>query len=164
MRTTNASLPPCAKLACWPDGVNMNHRLSSLTLALIAIAVSGCSMLPESRKIEYKSSGKVPTLEVPPDLTHLSKDDRFLVPDGAGRGSATFSSYTADRGGQQQAQNSSVLPQVEKIRVERSGNQRWLVVSMPADKLWDNVKDFWQEIGFIISVERPEAGVMETDW
>jgi outer membrane protein assembly factor BamC len=26
------------------------------------------------------------------------------------------------------------------------------------------VKDFWQEIGFIVNVESPEAGVMETDW
>jgi outer membrane protein assembly factor BamC len=38
------------------------------------------------------------------------------------------------------------------------------VVAAPPDKLWDTVKDFWQETGFIISVERPEAGVMETDW
>jgi uncharacterized lipoprotein len=27
-----------------------------------------------------------------------------------------------------QAQNATVLPQVDKVRVERSGNQRWLVV------------------------------------
>ena len=26
------------------------------------------------------------------------------------------------------------------------------------------MKDFWQEIGFIVNVEMPEAGVMETDW
>ena len=26
------------------------------------------------------------------------------------------------------------------------------------------VKDFWQETGFIVNVEMPEAGVMETDW
>jgi outer membrane protein assembly factor BamC len=35
---------------------------------------------------------------------------------------------------------------------------------MPPDKLWPTVKDFWQEIGFIVNVEMPEAGVMETDW
>ena len=32
------------------------------------------------------------------------------------------------------------------------------------DQLWPVVKDFWQEIGFIVNVEMPEAGVMETDW
>ncbi len=143
----------------------MKHRLSGLTLALVAIAITGCSSMPEGRKIDYKSSGKVPTLEVPPDLSQISRDDRYLVPDVAGsRGSATYSAYSAERTPAAQAQNAVVLPQVDKVRVERSGNQRWLVVAAPADKLWDNVKDFWQESGFIVAIERPEAGVMETDW
>lgn len=142
----------------------MNRRLSGLMLALFAIASAGCSLLPDSRKIEYKSAGKVPTLEVPPDLSQVAKDDRFLVPDAAGKGSATFSAYSADRTPAAQAKNSTVLPQVDKVRVERSGNQRWLVVAAPADSLWDTVKDFWQETGFIINLERPDAGVMETDW
>lgn len=142
----------------------MNRRLSGLSLSLLAIALAGCSMLPESRKIEYKSAGKAPTLEIPPDLSQIARDDKYLVPDAAGKGSATFSAYSADRTPQAQAQNTAVLPQVDKVRVERSGNQRWLVVALPAEKLWDTVKDFWQETGFIINVERPEAGVMETDW
>ncbi|MGB4064618.1 MAG: outer membrane protein assembly factor BamC [Azonexus sp.] len=142
----------------------MNRRLSGLSLSVLAIALAGCGVLPDSRKIEYKSAGKAPTLEVPPDLSQITRDDRYLVPDVAGKGSATFSAYSADRTPQAQAQNSVVLPQVDKVRVERSGNQRWLVVAAAPDKLWDTVKDFWQETGFIISVERPEAGVMETDW
>lgn len=142
----------------------MNRRISGLTLSLLAVSLAGCSMLPDSRKIEYKSAGKVPTLEVPPDLSQVAKDERFLVPDAAGKGSATFSAYSADRTPAAQAQNSVVLPQVDKVRVERSGTQRWLVVAVPADKLWDSVKDFWQETGFIINVERPDAGLMETDW
>lgn len=142
----------------------MNRRISGLTLSVIAVAAAGCSMLPDSRKIDYKSAGKVPTLEVPPDLSQLSKDDRYLVPDVAAKGSATFSAYSADRGADAQASNSLILPKVEKVRVERSGGQRWLVVAMPADKLWGTVKEFWQESGFIVNLERPEAGVLETDW
>ena len=142
----------------------MNSRLSGLAISLLAIALAGCSVLPDSRKIEYKSAGKVPSLDIPPDLSQITRDDRYVVPDAAGKGSATFSAYSADRTPQAQAQNSVVLPQVDKVRVERSGNQRWLVVAAPPDKLWDTVKDFWQETGFIISLERPEAGVMETDW
>lgn len=142
----------------------MNHRLSALALSLLAIALAGCGVLPDSRKIDYKSAGKVPSLDVPPDLSQITRDDRYVVPDAAGKGSATYSAYTADRTPQAQAQNSTVLPEIDKVRVERSGNQRWLVVVGTPDKLWDTVKDFWQETGFIISVERPEAGVMETDW
>ena len=143
-----------------------NRRLPGLTLCVLAAAVAGCSgnIIPEGRKIEYKSAGKVPTLEVPPDLSSLQRDDRYLVPDDAGRGSATFSAYAAEREPGAQAGQSAILPQVDKIRVERSGNQRWLVAAMPPEALWDTVKEFWQETGFIVNVERPEAGVMETDW
>lgn len=56
------------------------------------------------------------------------------------------------------------MPQVDKARVERSGNQRWLVVSGRPDQLWDQVKDFWQETGFVIKIDMPDVGVMETDW
>lgn len=142
----------------------MNRRLSGLTLTLVALAAAGCSSLPESKKIEYKSAGKIPSLEIPPDLTQLQHDDRFAVPDAAGKGSATFSAYAADRAPAAQVQNSTVLPQVDKVRIERAGNQRWLVATVPTEQLWGTVKDFWQELGFIISVEMPEAGVMETDW
>jgi outer membrane protein assembly factor BamC len=50
------------------------------------------------------------------------------------------------------------------MHVERSGSQRWLVVAEPPEKLWPLVRDFWQENGFLIAINVPEAGVMETDW
>ena len=146
----------------------MNHRLSCLALAVLGTIGAGCSsvsdVVPDSKKVAYKSAGKIPSLEVPPDLSQISRDDRYAVPDAAGKGSATFSAYSADRTPAAQAKNSVVLPTVDKVRVERSGNQRWLVVTASADNLWGPVKDFWQENGFIISIERPDAGVMETDW
>lgn len=142
----------------------MNRRISGVALSLIALSVAGCSALPDSRKIDYKSAGKVKTLDVPPDLSQISRDDRYLVPDGGTKGSATYSAYVADRTPEAQSAQSALLPAVDKIRIERSGNQRWLVVGAPPSAVWDTVKDFWQETGFIINIERPEAGVMETDW
>jgi outer membrane protein assembly factor BamC len=38
------------------------------------------------------------------------------------------------------------------------------VVDQPADRLWPQVRDFWQENGFTLSTESPQIGVMETDW
>lgn len=141
------------------------RKVSPLLLGLLTLALSGCSsFMPESKKIDYKSAAKAPTLEVPPDLTQVSRDDRFAVPDFSARGRATFSEYSAERTPGAAAQSSTVLPTIDNIRIERSGNQRWLVVNAPADRLWDSIKDFWQEMGFIIVTEIPEAGIMETDW
>ena len=143
--------------------------VGSRTLAaavLVTLAVSGCSgSLLEGKKIDYKSAGKLPPLEVPPDLTQPTGNDRFAVPDMTPQGSATFSAYNQERGSQPTAASAPrVLPQVEKARVERAGMQRWLVVQATPDAVWAEVKAFWQENGFILKIDNPQAGVMETDW
>jgi outer membrane protein assembly factor BamC len=137
-----------------------------VTAAALALTLSACAdLIPETKKIDYKSaSRRVPTLEVPPDLTQLSRDDRFAVPDFSGKGGASFSEYTAERDPVALAQNSTVLPDIANLSIVRDSNQRWLVARIPSENLWNSVKDFWQEMGFIIATEAPEAGIMETDW
>lgn len=137
----------------------------TLIVALAAL-FAGCSTsMLETKKIDYKSAGKLPTLEVPPDLTQPTRDDRYAVPDVSPKGTATYSAYVGERAGQVRTTTvQEVLPKVENLRIERSGNQRWLVVPGTPEKIWPSLKEFWQELGFIINVERPEAGVMETDW
>ena len=135
---------------------------------LLLLLLAGCTgSLLEPKRIEYKSASgsSVPPLEVPPDLTSPTRDDRYAVPDTAGKGTATFSAYAAERSPQARAQQKSeVLPEVDQARIERSGTQRWLVATGSPDKLWGTVKEFWQETGFLIKLELPDAGVMETDW
>ncbi len=137
-----------------------------LWILLPALMLAGCEMsLPESKKIDYKSAGKLPPLEIPPDLTRPSRDERYAVPDVAtSKGSATYSAYSGERGSTRAAASQEVLPQVGKMRIERSGTQRWLVVAGKPEQLWPVVKEFWQELGMLVNVELPEAGIMETDW
>jgi len=136
-------------------------RLLPLFL-LVAMAASGCGMI-ESKKIDYKSASKLPTLEVPPDLTAPTGDNRYAIPDTQGSGTATLSTYSQERkiapSGAQ-----TLLPTQDKARIERAGSQRWLVVQAPPQQVWPVIKDFWQETGFIVNLESPETGLMETDW
>jgi outer membrane protein assembly factor BamC len=140
------------------------------TVVILAGAVflsAGCSTfddLLETRKVDYKSANRLPPLEIPPDLTRPTTDDRFVVPDVNPSGTATYSAYSKDRAGKPEVGTSDILPKVENVSIERAGTQRWLVVQGSPDKLWPVVKTFWQEIGFIVNVEAQETGVMETDW
>ncbi|OGA32734.1 MAG: hypothetical protein A3G80_01260 [Betaproteobacteria bacterium RIFCSPLOWO2_12_FULL_62_13b] len=132
-------------------------------LALLA----GCSSMPEilqGEKIKYKGAGKLPPLEIPPDLTAPARDDRYAVPDVNTQGSATLSTYNAERDGAVRAGATDLLPNVAKVRIERAGSQRWLVVPEAPEKVWPVVKEFWQGLGFLVKIVLPEAGVMETDW
>ncbi|HUW36249.1 MAG TPA: outer membrane protein assembly factor BamC [Rhodocyclaceae bacterium] len=141
----------------------------STSLLLSALLLAGCSgTLLQSKKIEYQSASKqqLPSLEVPPDLTTPKRDDRYAVPEIGAKESATYSAYSGAQGSQAAASTGSeVLPKVPNMHIVRDGSERWLVVSgMTPEKLWPVIKSFWQELGFIINVDRPEAGIMETDW
>src|SRR5688572_29491782 len=102
----------------------------------VAVALAGCSSVSEmfDSKIDYKSSGQLPPLEVPPDLTAPARDNRFALPEP--RQSATLSGYQQERKEQGRPGTTGVLPQVENIRVERAGSERWLVVQEPPEKVW----------------------------
>ena len=118
-----------------------------------------------TKKVDYKSTTKLPQLEIPPDLARPGADDRFVVPDVNSKGTATYSVYSKDRAAKPKvASGTAVLPNVDNVRIERSGTQRWLVVPGNPEQLWVVVKEFWQETGFIINMETPDAGIMETDW
>lgn len=146
--------------------MSMNSlRLSAALLGMALLSACTGNILPEPKRIDYKSAGKLPSLEVPPDLTQPSRDDRYAVPDITPRGSATYSEYASERKpGTTAAAATPVVPDAEKMRIERAGSQRWLVVPGTPEELWPKLKEFWQELGFIIDLELPEAGVMETDW
>lgn len=136
----------------------MNHSPKFVLLGL-TLALGACSML-QSEKIDYKSAttNKTPSLEIPPDLTQISKDTRYNVPGSA----VTASSY-------QLAQNTVVATptataSLGDVRIERAGDTRWLVINRPADKLWEPVKEFWQDNGFLLAMDQANLGIMETDW
>jgi outer membrane protein assembly factor BamC len=141
----------------------------ALGAAAAVLVLAGCNTTTDilsGKKVDYKSAGQLPSLEIPPDLTTPARDNRYVVPD-TGKSSATLSGYEADRDKQGKPGtpvSTTVLPQIEKMRIDRAGTQRWLVINEPPEKIWPLVRDFWQENGFLISINVPEAGVMETDW
>lgn len=122
---------------------------------------SGCSTVTsvfKGDKIDYKTSGKAgPSLEVPPDLTQLSRENRYVVPGTAVNANAF-----------QVGQSTPALPvaalAVGDVRIERSGSQRWLVVNRPAEKLYGPLRDFWLESGFLLALDQENLGIMETDF
>lgn len=143
-----------------------HHPAKGLVLAavLVATLLAGCSTISDvmqGEKVDYKTAGgtKAPSLDVPPDLSQLSRDTRYVVPGTA----VSANSYQTG-----QAQTSPATPTaalaVGDVRIERAGTQRWLVVSRPADKLWNPVRDFWLESGFLLSQDQENLGIMETEY
>jgi outer membrane protein assembly factor BamC len=158
--------------------IRQNPRFTHTTFIIrgaigfaVLAGIAGCSSgslssMLEPERIDYKSASKAPTktLEVPPNLTQLQRDNRYALP-ATNNGTATASDYNQQQGARTMTSASMVAPKsISDMRIERDGHQRWLVVRQTPEALWPEIKDFWQDMGFLINVETPEAGVMETDW
>ena len=142
--------------------MNASQLLAAATLALLALA--GCSgNLIEGKKIDYKSAGNVKPLDVPADLSTPPTSDRYNIPE-ASAGSATASEYAEGQGTRAAAGPAPVLPAQDKVKFDRAGSQRWLVVDAEPDALWPVIKEFWQDNGFLIDIDSRPTGIMETDW
>jgi outer membrane protein assembly factor BamC len=133
------------------------NKTKTVAAALASIiGLSACSTIgsfAEANKVDYKSASKTITakLDVPPDLTQIRRDNRFAIPE-------------VSQGALVASGSSVALTGLKDVRIERSGNQRWLVVKQTPELLWPTVKEFWTDLGFTLVTENPEAGVLETDW
>jgi outer membrane protein assembly factor BamC len=133
-------------------------------LAVLAL-VAGCSWFGGGKVNEYKGAAArtEKPLEVPPELTAPTMDDRYSVPDP--RAQTSYSSYN-----QKTPQApvvpaaTTVLPKFDDVHVDKSGSQRWLVVKGDPEKVWPVVREFWIDSGYQLVRESPELGLMETDW
>ncbi len=143
----------------------MTFALRLAVPAVLALALAGCSMFG-NKTPQYKGAQArvAQPLEVPPELTAPTMDDRYQIPDP--RSQTTYSQYSQRTGpqGAGGAAASAVLPKIEGVRVERYGDQRWLVVKGDPDKVWTEVRQFWVDAGYPLARETPEVGIMETEW
>jgi outer membrane protein assembly factor BamC len=126
-----------------------------LLAASVAALTAGCETMTMSlgKKIDYKSSSTAPALEIPPDLSTPSYDDRYTAQTASGAAAARAA-----------AKPSEILPPNPDARLMRAGSERWVVVRASPDAAWNALREFWTQNGFVVAVEQPALGIMETDW
>jgi outer membrane protein assembly factor BamC len=140
----------------------LRRYFSILALLMATLAsLTSCKSVTSNDTVDYKSSGAIrgPNLAYPPDLITSQGDRRYIVQDGT----ATMSDYNAAVKKSSQLRT-NVMTGIPGMRIARDGERRWLVVEKPAVELYPQVKDFWQENGFLLVVDSPSTGIMETDW
>ncbi len=141
---------------------------------VLALGLAGCSSVEgvlSGDKLDYRSqAAKTAPLEVPPDLSQLSREQQRYQPQtgpvsaAAYQQAAPAATATAPAAGTTPAA-STVAPQaLGDMRIERAGNERWLVSSATPEQLWPQLVAFWQERGFALAKEDAQAGVIETEW
>ena len=146
--------------------MNLMQSLRQYYAALLIVSATsfgllGCKSVMTNDTVDYKTTGAVrgPNLSFPPDLITAQADRRYIVQDGT----ATMSEYNAAVKKSVQTRK-NVMTGIPGMRIARDGERRWLVVEKPAPELYPQIKDFWQENGFLLVIDSPSTGIMETDW
>ena len=130
--------------------------------ALLTACTTTSDGLFSGEKVDYRTTAiKARPLEVPPDLTQLSRESRYQPQGGVISAAAAGAAPAANA-----AAPAAVvaLNNLADMRVQRDGNRRWLVVPQTPEQLWPRLKTFWQERGFTLVEENAAAGVMETNF
>ena len=133
-------------------------------LILVATLVAGCKYMPKldevlpDKRSEYKKSQTLPDLEVPPDLSTESINDKLAVPDPEG---ASFSTYQERIAARKKAREEEGLTE---NAIETLSGERALAVTGTSAEIWRKLHDFWSEKGFSLDLDDAEYGVQETRW
>jgi outer membrane protein assembly factor BamC len=143
-------------------------RSRTLALALVPLLLASCGIFKTEEQKRAERTREKP-LEVPPDLTQPTIDGRFAVPDP--RISTAYSDYSRERAATAQGTPvaagtavAGVLPPVANARIERAGEQRWIVAKADPGQAYAIAREFWLDLGFGIAREAPQAGILETNW
>lgn len=154
MKNTSTLFPPLVK------------RYVSITIAVgTFFALNACSSLETAfdNKVDYRSSSDNLSrnpLEIPPDLTRPGSTQNPLY-------STPGTTSSTDQATLQQIQTtqaSTILPSSPQAKVIQEGSERWLIVNLPAEKVWPQVREFWINQGFALVMDNPTIGILETDW
>jgi outer membrane protein assembly factor BamC len=142
--------------------MQLNRHSRTLLLILAgALLVSACGTLdkvaPGRKKVDYKKSKATEALEVPPDLSSHTIN---TAPGALDSASSSVSVFNAGL----PVGVSLVLPDQKNMQLERDGDQQWLVVQGTPEQVWPKVREFWLDEGFLIKMEDPRVGILETGW
>jgi outer membrane protein assembly factor BamC len=153
-------------------------RVATVTLCLM---LGGCTMVGDwfsSDRTDYKGAAKrTQPLEVPPDLTQLQKDSRYLPQGGVVTASDLSKAGAAPTGAAQAAAPAAAPPLAAapanpevalaaagNLHIERAGDQRWLSTQEVPENVLPKVRAYWLAQGYALPIDEPKTGILETDW
>lgn len=154
-----------------PTSPRLLRTAPRLRLAVFITALSGlvlgCQSLEGALEdnIDYRSAAPVgKNLEVPPDLTQLTNNTRYKR-----TGEGTVSAKEQSGASTNAAGNANASKEVLQLsagdaRILRTGDTPYLVIKRSPHELWDSVRSFWLDNGFLLTTDDAGLGILETDW
>ncbi|WP_105101747.1 outer membrane protein assembly factor BamC [Microbulbifer pacificus] len=133
--------------------------------ALLCAAVTtlgGCGIFGKDgyfrdRGDDYQLADSLPPLQMPPGVTAKHQEELYEVPQISGE---------VERGAFEvpRPQALSVNVGLDRVKIQKLGNRRWVLVNQPPDEVWPQLHYFLRSAGLQLAMSDAGAGTMETTW
>lgn len=131
-----------------------NMKTTNFVLALAAISLlAGCGSLFERKQVDYKAGAVVaPALEVPPDLTVPSTEQRNTIPAADGTQVAKYSDYSREKmnGQVEPGSRATAAASVAEARLLEVGGVRFVMLNEPFDRSWFKVGQALEQARIVV--------------
>jgi outer membrane protein assembly factor BamC len=136
---------------------------AALMAALMTSTLAGCSWLPEQNYIrdrsdDYRKAKVEPKLKVPPKLEDDALGELYVIPPTTERLMPT-GSFEVPRPAPLVASESDEL-----VRIQRLGDEEWVLASVAPGQLWPQVRSFLSNSGVQVARVDARAGLIESGW
>ncbi|WDU47483.1 outer membrane protein assembly factor BamC [Taylorella equigenitalis] len=145
--------------------MNIKNKTLILSALIAGFVLAGCEstgeLLPE-KEVDYKSAVRGDPLSLPPDLSSAAITPQYSTRDG--QASALTFNEALEKDKANKAKGNVVLPQSDNMRIISEGSRRWLQIDADPNDVYPLLLSFWGDLGFTIDQDRPEVGIIRTDW
>ncbi len=127
-------------------------KISQRFLVLLSVTcLASCGSLRSASNpnLTYTDNAEsAQELQVPPDLTDVSRTEQFVLPGTPGE--------AVTRG--------TLLPQFSTMRFVREGGQSWLAMDSAPEDIWQKVLSFTRKEKYLVEKTQPISGAIVTQW
>ncbi|MCO1333634.1 outer membrane protein assembly factor BamC [Microbulbifer sp. OS29] len=132
-------------------------------LFISSITLAGCGVLGNDgyfrdRSNDYQHADSLPPLRMPEGVNAKHQEELYEVPQIAGEQLAQ-GNFEVPR-----PQAISVNAGLDRVKIQKLGGNRWVLVSQPPEEVWPQLHQFLRASGLRVEMSDASAGIMETAW
>ncbi|MGB3622380.1 outer membrane protein assembly factor BamC [Ketobacter sp. MCCC 1A13808] len=142
------------------------HILRQAVLAVLLIALSGCSYFFgdegqfREKSLDYQEAKSIEPLRVPDGVQTKPTKQRYPIPNVV----ANNAFIPKDSGSVPRPRTLANLDQDAGLELRKDDQLYWLIAERDSAELWPQLVEFVESNSFVVDVNNPEAGILETDW
>ena len=140
----------------------MTRFTAGAVLGAALTTLSGCGIFGSDgyfrdRGDDYQMAESLPPLQLPQGVSAKHQEELYEVPQI--NGEVERGEFVVPR-----PQALSVNAGLDRVKIQKLGNRRWVLVSQPPDEVWPQLHYFLRTSGLQLALSDAGAGTMETTW